>query len=113
MSEYTVKQKNQMKETKRGIADLIEEEEKKADIRKKIYEAEEAKEQVEYKKQDTISIKDKINIDKADKLREILSTHVIDENKTILASEPHIKLLIEGDMREEFMSKLHEIVKRF
>lgn len=102
-----------MIEKKREITDLIEEEERIAEVRKKKYEAEEAKEQVEYKKQDTISIKDKINIDKADKLCEILSTHVIDENKTILGSEPHVKLLIEGDMREEFMSKLHEIVKRF
>lgn len=53
------------------------------------------------------------NIDKAEELRCLLNSHVVDESKTIIGSEQYMTLTINGKNRDKVISKLMEVISRF
>ena len=55
----------------------------------------------------------KMQLEKASELRNILSEFTIDTDRTIMASEPFLAPILNGNERDVVMNKLISIVKRF
>lgn len=89
--------------------------EKKIDIQKKRVELKKEKLNIdEIVLRRKVSLEEqKVLIDKISELRAILSDWTIDDERTIMASEPFIKATIEGVQREIVLHKLMELIKKF
>ena len=79
---------------------------------KLVYEVEVEKQNIRLKKLECITNEDKSIIDKISQLKDVLSTHVIDQDKTILGSEPIFKTLLDSDYQKEATSKLMELIRK-
>jgi hypothetical protein len=88
--------------------------EKKVDIQKKRVELKKEKLNAdEIVMRRKISMEEqKVLIDKISELRAVLSDWTIDEERTIMASEPFLKTTIEGAQREMVLNKIIELIKR-
>lgn len=54
-----------------------------------------------------------IDISKVTELRQVLSTHYIDDDRTILSSDPFYVPIVTGKNRDIVLNKLIEIIKKF
>jgi len=89
--------------------------EKKIDIQKKRVELKKEKLNInEIVLRRKVSLEEqKVLIDKISELRAVLSDWTIDDERTILASEPFLKATIEGGQREIVLNKIMVLIKKF
>lgn len=85
----------------------------KAENQKKINEANETYTKSKLNEQEIKKLIDNANVDKARTVIDLLNSHVIDNENTVLNSEPKFELTIQGKNRDEAIEKLMEIIKRF
>lgn len=52
-------------------------------------------------------------IDKIESLRNVLNDWTIDDERTIMASEPFLKPLVDGEQREVVLRKMMELIRKF
>lgn len=91
--------------------DLIE---KKVEIQKKILEIKKEKVNLQNLKQKKFSAEEEqVLVNKVAELRYLLDNVTIDEERTILGSEPFLKPIITGEEREIVKAKIIELLKKF
>ena len=88
--------------------------EKKVDIQKKRLDIRKEKQSLkELDKRKIIIDEQKLLVDKVGELRYLLSDFTIDEERTILGSEPMLKCIVSGEERKMVTTKLRELLKQF
>ena len=84
-----------------------------ADVKKKSAESEHQKALAKQSISDSERMQGQINVNKAEELRLLLVSHIIDDDKQILGSEPFYTSTIKGKNRDIVMNKLIEVISRF
>jgi len=84
-----------------------------ADIKKKSSESENQKALAKQSISDSERMQGQINVNKSEELRLLLASHIIDDDKSIIGSEPFYTSTIKGKNRDIVMKKLIEVVERF
>jgi len=69
--------------------------------------------EIQKKKAETHKCIDEIEISKVTELRHILTSHYIDDDRSVMASEPFFIPLVTGKNRDIVLNKLLEIIKEF
>lgn len=96
------------------ISNILADEEKRADIElKKLQVKEKTLQLDEWEKRKLTNEDNKTNIDKINSLRWLLVSITIDEEKTILGSEPIFKSVFSDDEKQKIKSKMMLIVERY
>lgn len=84
-----------------------------ADVKKKSAESENQKALAKQSISDAERMQGQINVNKAEELRLLLASHIIDEDNSIIGSEPFYITTIQGKNRDIVMNKLIEVIGRF